>query len=101
MPPVAGGLVSSSGLGTLSSQALKAPAAARRAIADIDFMKLSFLKIKAHTTSRLFGLLLYSPDSAHIHPQLLSNSQQLPKFPIGDALGTRQQPEVIKAAADD
>ena len=43
MPSVAGGLVSSSGLGALSSQALKTPAATKRVIADIVFIELSFI----------------------------------------------------------
>ena len=56
MPPVAGGLVSSSGLGTLSSQALKAPAATRSVIADIVFIELSFFRLR-HTSPP--GFLAY------------------------------------------
>lgn len=56
MPPVAGGLVSSSGLGDLSSQALKAPAATKRVIADIVFIELSFIVGDAYRL-QVFGLI--------------------------------------------
>lgn len=56
MPPVAGGLVSSSGLGALSSQPLKAPAATKRVIADIVFIELSFIGGDA-CRLQVFGLI--------------------------------------------